>query len=201
MKVWHFWVGIFFSISTVNSSLLLIDTAGNDKQVYRTFLTLAQSAGFSPVYIHAYDIDPSYLDNYETIVISLDGSFFSAIARELRENNTVNSAYARHIIDIIDTLTIQKNKLIGIVIPNFNSVLLLNLSLQLLKKMKAIEKDTTIESQIQQKLEHLLRSDASKSYRYNTALLPIREKKESILSNLPEEQKQETHFQRIYHYT
>lgn len=187
-KLFFIAFAVLKTVDCTSSSLLFIDTAGNNKHVYRTFLTLAETAGFTSQYLPAYSVQKHQIEQHQAIIISLDGGFFSTIARELQEKNIVTSAYAKHILEIIAILGTRNNKLIGIIIPNASSILLLTLTLQLLKYLHITSKESwaVLEPTLLDQIQHLLLSDASKSYRYNTALLPMRESLTSTGKMLPQ---------------
>jgi hypothetical protein len=173
-----------------SNRLLLIDTGNNDAAIYRTFLTLAEHVGFSTTYKKSYDADLKTLSTYDSIIIALDGGFFSTIASQLSSNHTILSTYVKHILETIYTVSTFRNKLIGIILPNANnSVMVLNLTIDLLNRLDAIDPahKHSIMQLLQPALQHLLFSDASKSYRYNTALLPKREPHKTIITEAPEE--------------
>lgn len=169
----------FISLSC-NQKVLIIDTAHNDPYIYRTIITLTEKLGFLPIYKHIYEIEPNNIDNFSTIIFSFHGSYFTATAQELGQKHSINHPLLKQINSFIDEISKQNNKTVLLIMPSTGkSAALLGMAHQLLARLETFEKpqtDPTLENFIKKMLLPILQSDASKSFRYDTALLYAQEK-------------------------
>ncbi len=157
--------------------LLIIDTGNNDPYTYRNFMLLAESAGFKPEVKQFYQLSPAALEPYKSIILHLDGSFLVATAKELAAKQTIESPVLKHIFSLIDALSKRTKSTIGIIVPvpGKKSVTILTLVKRILTKLGLNTESN--EAFLDKALNHLLHSDASKSYGYDTALLYKKEQK------------------------
>lgn len=153
--------------------MLIIDTGNNDPHIYRNFMLLADAAGFKAEAKPFYQLSPASLDHYNSILLNLDGSFLVATAKELATKQTIESPLLKHIFSLIAALSKRSNSTIGIMVPvpNKKSVAILSLIKQILAKLGLNAKNKEIALLLDNALNHLMHSDASKSYGYDTALL------------------------------
>ncbi len=161
--------------SGAHTPLLIIDTGGNHPYTYRNFTLLAESVGFKPNIKQAWNVNAHDIESYPAILLSLDGSFFIATSRELATKKKIENPLLQHIYQLINQLAQQKNKTIGLIIPQTNSfsIGMFTMMEQLIAKLGAfsgISLSNEEKSMIDRTLVHLIQSDASKSYRYHTAL-------------------------------
>jgi hypothetical protein len=169
----------FISVSC-NQKILIIDTANNDPYIYRTIITLSEKLGFLPIYKNIYEIEPNSIDNFPTIIFSFHGSYFTATAQELGQKHSINHPLLKRINSFIDEISKQNNKTVLLIMPSTGkSAALLGMAHQLLARLGTFEKpqmDSTLENFTKKMLLPILQSDASKSFRYDTALLYAQEK-------------------------
>jgi hypothetical protein len=157
-------------------SLLLIDTGNNDPYNYHTLMENLRSLGIKTTFKHFYELKPIDIDNYDAIWMVVDASFYAATHRDLTEFQTINNPVLKHVNELLEALSKQKNKSIGLILPVCSSpVLIRSITEQLCNKLSVIDRSTTEKNKFFAVLNHLLQSDGKKSYRYATALLPTRE--------------------------
>jgi len=156
-----------------HDTMLIIDTSNNDPHIYRNFSLLAQSVGYQPIVKPFYEVSPNSLSSYQTILLSLDGSLLVAMAKELSAHQQTVNPLLKHFLSLIETLGKRTNSSIGIIVPmpNKKSISIFSLIKQILAKIGVDTNDKQIVPFIDNSLNHLMHSDASKSFGYDTALL------------------------------
>lgn len=167
---------VFLHAVEQKRSILIIETGNNDRINFKKTLDALATAGFEPVFKQAYNVTPSDIAHHNAIWLVLDPSFYSATARDLTKQNSVQTPMLRHLYMLIDHLKTKKNSLIGLIIPvTGNPVLVASITEQLLEKLQLLENKTPENRRyVSHFINHFVRSDESKSQHYRTALLDKR---------------------------
>lgn len=169
----------FFSFSYAGTALI-IDTANNDPYTYRTLIMLTQELGHKPIYKQVYEVKPEQIKDFDTIIFSIDGGFFSATLQELAQKHKIKHPLLQRIHMIIDEISKLQNKTIMIILPPAGrSAAFLAIVHQLLCRLGTFEKrkvNPELETMAKNSLLHTLQSDLTKSFRYDTALLYAKDK-------------------------
>lgn len=167
---------VFLHAVEQKRSILVIETGNNDRINFKKSLDTLATAGFEPIFKHAYNVTPSDIARHNAIWLVLDPSFYSATARDLTKQNSIQTPMLRHLYMLIDHLKTKKDSLIGLIIPvTGNPVLVSSITEQLLEKLQLLENKTPENRQyVSHFINHFVRSDESKSQHYRTALLDKR---------------------------
>lgn len=89
--------------------LLIIDTNGDQKYNYRNTILLAESVGFQVDFINLYELlESKQISGYQNVLIFISSSLIQ----------NLNTTLGQKIIKILENLSTQSNKYIGILLPS-----------------------------------------------------------------------------------
>ncbi|MGE0206942.1 MAG: hypothetical protein AB7R69_03785 [Candidatus Babeliales bacterium] len=179
----------FFVSSAASNNLLILDTGNQNPSVYHTLMTFARQAGLRPTYHHFYHLESPDIEQYQTIIIALDNSMFHALARELSNKHSIKNPILQHVFTLFEKIRDQKNKTIMLLLPHgANPIGTFSLAHHLLRRLGIQEKrvmSSDFDTFLKQGLQHMVKSDASKSRLYDTSMLPASyTKQEAALTEL-----------------
>ncbi len=158
------------------SKILFIDTAGANPYCYDSFIAIAKQHGLEIDIKPFYELpaEPTWLDQYSGVILSLDGLFLRKLALDLQTEKTVKHPLVRSALETVTQLSKKNNMLIGILLPSVNNhVAVYSLMQFLLHQWHFYDEQTKqlIEPILRLTLSQMLTGDAQKSCGYHTSLL------------------------------